>query len=484
MTGRRRQRAVRVLALLAVAAVALTACGDEPTAGEAITEGDIAGLPVTHFPSGLADDAPEPEIDVDNVTDSEADGLATAASEDLTRYWSDALPAYFRTVFEPVERLLSYDPDTDDFTVCGQSVRGEVNAFYCPAADTLGWDRESLFPLLHDQFGPMGIVTVMAHEYGHAVQHRIAERAGISANTPTIVKELQADCFAGNYFRWLAEGSSDFFELSTSEGVNQALSALHFVRDAPGDLRHDIAAHGTGFDRTYAFQLGFEKDPTSCADIDEHTVDERSTQFAFSEQDTRRGDVPITAETIELATESLDAAFADTAAARPRVVISEDGSCPDGSGTPPASYCPDTNTVSIELSGLAALGEPIDQRAAWSGEPIAGFGDFAAFAVLASRYAMGLQRANGQSLHETGAGLRAACYVGSWAAFATEPRADDRILRLSPGDLDEAILEMLQPESLIAANVEGVPAPAGFTRVEALRVGFTEGAGSCPATFE
>jgi len=46
-------------------------------------------------------------------------------------------------------------------------------------------------------------------------------------------------------------------------------------------------------------------------------------------------------------------------------------------------------------------------------------------------------------------------------------------LQLSPGDLDEAVAEMLTGSSLIAADVNGRTVPSGFARVEAFRDGFT-----------
>lgn len=479
---RRGACAMKQVAALTAACLTIGACTSDTTRGTASTEGDVGGLPVSEFESGPIDDAPEPGIRVDNASTEETDATAIAASADLTDYWTQAFGPHFDSEFEPVERLLSFDSDTDDMQLCGASVAGQINAFYCPEEDAVAWDRGALLPLLDDQFGPMGILTVIAHEYGHAIQHRIEDQAGVSATTPTVVLELQADCFTGNYFRWAAEEHSDYFAVSTAEGIDNALSALHFVRDDPGDLRHDVDAHGTAFDRTYAFQRGFEQDPAACAEIDERLVEQWSTQQKFSEQDTRGGDLSINRDTIGLVEESLDAAFAEPGIDLPDIVT-DDGHCPDGSATPPAAYCPENNTVSIDLDGLAEIARPIDRRAEWDGAEIEGFGDFAAFASIASRYVMAVQRAAGESLTEIDAGLHSACLVGAWADSANEPRGEERILRLSPGDLDEAVLELLQPNSLIASTVDGVAVPGGFSRVEALRTGFVDGQQACADTY-
>ena len=60
----------------------------------------------------------------------------------------------------------------------------------------------------------MAITMVLAHEYGHA----IAQMATLNPRgVPTLVAEQQADCLAGVYLRWVAEGKSPRFTLSTGE---------------------------------------------------------------------------------------------------------------------------------------------------------------------------------------------------------------------------------------------------------------------------
>src|SRR5699024_5722272 len=172
--------------------------------------------------------------------------------------------------------------------------------------------------------------------------------------------EQQADCFAGNYMRWLAQDNSEYFRLSTSQGLNQALSALFFVRDPAGMSPTEPSSHGTAFDRTYAFQLGFSEDPTRCADIDEEKIQERITEAPYHRNDDSEGYAQVTDETVELLRESLDAAFDEVDAPAPRVV-SDDGACPDGPETKPASYCPDSNEVHIDMQQLAVIGSPVDR---------------------------------------------------------------------------------------------------------------------------
>ncbi|MER6791736.1 aminopeptidase, partial [Amycolatopsis mediterranei] len=85
----------------------------------------------------------------------------------------------------------------------------------------------------------------------------------------------------------------------------------------------------------------------------------------------------------------------------------------------------------------------------------------------------------GASIDNANAGLRTACLVGAWAAFTNRPGD----LRLSAGDLDEAIADLLQPESLVSADVNGKRPDSGFDRVEALRRGYLEGSPVCSKQY-
>ncbi|WP_179775953.1 neutral zinc metallopeptidase [Amycolatopsis endophytica] len=459
-------------------ALALAACSDGKSAS--LSEGDVAGLPITHFESGLKPNAPTPDLDVTNVSDDEADRVAVATIADVEDYWSDALPSSFGVRFEPVKSLLSYDSEGENQeNGCGDT-RDNANAFYCSLDDSVAWDRGVLLPTMMDQFGPLSVVTVLAHEFGHAVQYRIADKAGITRNTPTIVKEQQADCFAGGYYRWVAEGKSKYFTVSTSDGLNSALSSLFLVRDSAGTAATDRSAHGTGFDRTYAFQIGFEQGPKECAGMTMDTIQPRLTERPFDSGD-HDGDIDVDQDAIDLLKTSLDQAFSGAGVQAPEIV-DNGGTCPTGTSTPPATYCTGDNTVSIDLAALAELGQPVDQDGEFTGSSSGGHGDFAAFSEVASRYALGIQKGVGASLDNANAGLRTACLVGAWAAATNQLQGGDQ-LRISAGDLDEAISDLLRPDSLVAADVSGKPAASGFNRVEAMRTGYLQGSGPCSTQY-
>ncbi|MET1072119.1 MAG: neutral zinc metallopeptidase [Umezawaea sp.] len=413
----------------------------------------VAGLEITTGDSGLRPGAPASDRKAQNGDGGAIDQLATSAVADVEGYWEEQFPVSFDQDFEPVRQLVSYDSRGANLRLCGTDTKGLVNAFYCSSDDVVAWDRGQLLP----SFDPISSVAVLAHEMGHAVQFRL----GGGGNAPSIVKEQQADCYAGNYFRWVAEGKSARFQVSTGTGLNQILATLFAIRDSAGSEFDTQGAHGTAFDRVTAFQFGFAEDPRRCARIDLAEITKRSTQEAFGEEDEDVGfgqgnlRVDDEAELLNLK-ETLRAAF-------PGVQVRWDGECKD---TTPSSYC-SGGVVGIDLAALVRLGA---------------IGDFAAFGSVASRYAVAVQDSKGLAIDGVVAGQRTACLTGLWAS--TIVRARDAKLAISPGDLDEAVVELLSRDSLIAGDAKGATIPSGFARVEAFRDGFLTGsADTCTTRY-
>jgi predicted metalloprotease len=226
----------------------------------------VAGMPATDGPTGLRPDAHGAVRDVEGTDNGEIDKLAANAVSDIEDYWGQVYGETFDGQFTPVEALISWDANGfDDTPFCGEDTYGLVNAAFCYDDDTIGWDRGELLPALRKAYGDMGVTMVLAHEYGHAVQHQ----AGLNnKNTPTLVSEQQADCFAGGYMRWVAEDKSPRFTLSTGDGLNNVLAAVIAFRDpllAEGDLEVGVDEHGSAFERLSAFQFGFTDGPSRAA---------------------------------------------------------------------------------------------------------------------------------------------------------------------------------------------------------------------------
>jgi predicted metalloprotease len=458
----------RLVALAAIAA--LTSGCAQVVAGTGAVErsdpGRVAGLAVTTGDSGPRPGATDAGLPVAGTDGSAVDKIAENAVADVQSFWQKELPADFGKDFAPVKQLISYDSNGPARKVCNSSTAGLVNAFYCAADDDIAWDRGQLLPQLNDSFGPMAIVAVLAHELGHAVQFRLGS---VSQATPTIVKEQQADCFAGTFIRSVAEGKSPHFQVSTGPGLNQIMATLFFVRDSAGSSAQASSAHGDAFDRVTAFQLGFADGAKRCAQIDAHEVQGRITEQQFSPDDVDRGlgkgNLRVTDQSAlrDLQT-TLRSAF-DQTGAQPPAIVTGQRACPDARATSPAAYCPGTNQITLDITNLGRIGTPPQQGTK------GGIGDFAAFAEIASRFALAVEHATGHAVDGASTGQLTACLTGMWAGTITP--AHRGVLQLSPGDLDEAVAEMLNGSSLIAADVNGAAVPSGFARVEAFRDGFT-----------
>ncbi|KEI43068.1 aminopeptidase [Saccharopolyspora rectivirgula] len=482
VASRATTRPARTAISLLTCAALLTGCAHAisgtPTTPGTQAPDEVAGLPVTAGPSGPKPDAPDPRLPVEGTDHGPADRLARAAIADTTAFWRATFPETFGKEFHPVRRLVSYDSTGRGIDLCGHPTAGSANAFYCPAENTIAWDRGELLPTLTNTFGPMAAVSVLAHEMGHVVQHQ----AGTARpDDPALVLEQQADCFTGAYFRHVAEGKSDHFQISTGEGLNDVMATLAYFRDTPGagDFT-DTDAHGSAFDRISAFQHGFTEGPRRCAQLDPEEVKQRTTHFKFWKQQ-QETDLPVDEHGIAAVERSLREVFRDTGAAPP-TITTEPQACGNRPETPPATYCPDTNTVSLDLPALQQIAQPPGKNTTDGG-----YGDFAAYAQIAARYTLSVQRSAGLSLTGDTASLRTACLVGAWSGLLVEDPIGQRNpvgkLRLAPGDIDEGIASLLSEDSLIAADADGNQVPSGFARVEAFRTGFQEGLGTCSTRY-
>lgn len=204
-------RVSRVVTALSVACAGLLIAGcSSVTEGRAVSTlydpFRAGGLPAEDGPSGVRDNAPAPTGEVADTDGGDIDKLALLAVNDIAEFWQQNYHPALNGNFEAIQSLLSYDSgDPSSPVVCGTETYEEPNAFFCPSKDIMAWDRGVLVPTGREFFGDVSIAALMAHEYGHAVQHM----AGIvDDSTSVIVSEQQADCFAGTYVRWVAEDRS------------------------------------------------------------------------------------------------------------------------------------------------------------------------------------------------------------------------------------------------------------------------------------
>jgi predicted metalloprotease len=470
--------AVVVSALCALLLV--TGC-TRPVDGRAVSIYDnpfqVAGLPTTSGPSGPRENPPVSDLVAEHGDGGEVDTLALNAVTDVQAYWEQHYGAEFEGEFEPVEKLISWsarDSRRESVEFCTESTYRMVNAAYCRLDNSIGWDRAMLLPTMTETFGKMSVVMVIAHEYGHAIQNNanIVDR-----DDPVIVKEQQADCFAGAYMRWVAEGKSDYFTINTSDGLNSVLAATVAIRDSDPDDPESV--HGSAFERVSAVQIGFTDGAKGCKGIDMDEIDQRRGDLPQSFEGTS-GEFEITERSLV----ELSKALSVILPIPEEPTYRYDGAeieCSDGVATEPVTYCPASNTIATDIGGLAERGAATDESEVPL--PVKVTGDYNGYVVFISRYTLSVQQSRDQDLVGAKTGLRAACLSGVATGKLAESGRAEGDITLAAGDLDEAVSGLLT-DGLAASDVEGKTVPSGFSRVDAFRAGVLGGEETCSARYE
>ncbi|PWW55459.1 neutral zinc metallopeptidase [Actinokineospora spheciospongiae] len=457
-----RTRLPRLLPALSLA-VALVAC-TTTVSGTPVGQGSV----VAPDRGGAADTS-----FVKNTDGGEIDRLAATVVDDVRAYWTDAFPSTFDTRFDDLAGGY-YSVDTSDADSpkppCADSpVDVEGNAFYCPTSDAIAWDRAALLPVLRERFGEAAVVLVLAHEIGHAVQARtgvgMEQRRADPQAFPTILIEAMADCYAGSFVRWVADGKAPHLSIE-KERLDSALESLISFRDPIGTDQTDGGAHGDAFDRVSAFQDGYDRGAELCAGMTVGNREFTLTGFTNADDAARGGNVEFD-QIVGSITPGLDTYFGGLVTrsgkewAKPEVkAVAGNPTC-DGGEQGPVAYCATAGTIELDdRDDLPGIHGDI--------------GDYATGTLLAGRYALAARAAVGKPLDGADAQRSVVCLTGSF----TRSLFDSAGQYLSPGDLDEAV-QVLLDYDYAARDAKGAAIPAGFDRVAAFRAGFTGGDGKC-----
>jgi predicted metalloprotease len=440
----------------------------------------VGGLPATNGPSGIRSNAPSPTGKVLNTDNGPIDKLALLSINDIEEYWKSVYSESLKGTFVPVEKMVSYDSeDPRSPIVCFNDTYKLVNAFFTGRCNLIAWDRTVFMAVAQRYFGDMSVTGVLAHEFGHALQ-QMAKL--VTRKDPTIVREQQADCFAGVYLYWVADGKSPRFTLSTADGLDHVLAGIITTRDPvmDADTQNDDE-HGSALDRISAFQMGFIDGAPACALINKQEIEQRRGDLPTALRldnsgDPETGEVPINEDTLSTLMELLGKIFSPKNAP---TLSYKPADCPDAKPSPPASYCPATNTIVVDLPGLAKAGQ-----VAAESERTLPQGDDTALSMVMSRYALAVQHDRGLAMQSPWTALRTACLTGVVHRKMAEPieLPSQKQLVLTAGDLDEAVSGLLT-NHLVASDADGISVPAGFTRIAAFRGGVTGNMDACYSRY-
>ena len=479
----------KVVSLITVLALVLVACGvDVSSERDAIvTSGpDVVGVdPNTTDPNVTTTTLqllPPGVRDINGDDGSEINKVIANAVVDVEEFWSEQFPALYGSPYKPLSGgLWALDSKTDPKGIpCGGATIEESlnNAYYCPPADAVAWDQEFLIPELEDQFGDFTVAVVVAHEWGHAIQARA------EVDEPTIVTELQADCFAGAWVRHVQLDRPTRFAVST-EDLDLALAGFLALKDAPGASSDDPAAHGSGFDRVAAVQDGYENSAETCVGYKVGAPD--AYQFPFNDENdyANEGNMPLHAVNGE---DGIDSAafvsledywvetFPTISGGKAWQPLDAQPFAPDD---PPSCNGKEVTQYKLFLcvpDGYVGFDDEVAMPEAYK------LGDFAVGHLFGTQYGLAVQHQLGIDVtDEVLSTLRGDCFAGAWGG-ALLPGADggsqiDNPLVLSPGDLDEAVAVMLSFRSESDRERQG----PGFDRVRAFRAGVIQGPGACAA---
>ena len=415
------------------------------------------------------------------------DGFLTAALSDIENFWKEQFPGLYGSDFKPLAGGIyaAYPDRTEPIPGCGtpETTYLDVkdNAFYCVDGDFMVYDDADLLPQLVDQLGQSAVAIVLAHEFGHAVQFRADEY-----QQPTILKEQQADCFAGAWAAHVSRSESDVIKF-TDKDISGGLIAMIQVRDPvqfSGQI--DESSHGTGFDRVGAFQDGFLGGPERCKTFFTENREDQLINIPFVD-DPNGGNLPLIdsnpdpaegpADVVTLLPEDLTrywtaqlAASNLTLTAPTLKLFSSNDDQPSCDGidssqfTNNVVYCAASNTIFV------------DHQFAEKSIADSLLGDMSIGYLISQGYSENVQALLGSTLTDAKRALLDDCLSGSWIRDDLPPQPKGRPLYLSAGDLDEAIVTaIVRGDKSSDTNVNG----SAFEKVDAFRSGVLGGMQSC-----
>ena len=203
---------------------------------------------------------------------SDRDCRFVAYTNSIQDYWNDNLQGYQEIQVQTFTGSIN--------TACGHATSA-VGPFYCPGDTTVYLDLD-FFDQLTGQLGAQGgdaaEAYVLAHEFGHHIQNltgtmrRVQSSGqGTGPRSPAVRLELQADCYAGVWFRRATEDPQSPISEVTQEDLSRAVDAAQAVGDdriqekMQGQVSPETWTHGSAAMRRQWLAHGFNTgDPNKC----------------------------------------------------------------------------------------------------------------------------------------------------------------------------------------------------------------------------
>ncbi|MBS9777960.1 MAG: zinc metallopeptidase [Gammaproteobacteria bacterium] len=214
--------------------------------------------------SGYSNSAPRPTSAKENIH-ADFTSAVLATTEDT---WSHQFTNQLNQSYVKPKLVLFHNQVRSG---CGNA-SASMGPFYCPADQKMYIDLSFYDELEknHNAGGDFARAYVIAHEVGHHIQtllgisskvHQARQKLSkIEGNKLSVKQELQADCFAGIWAHHINTKQQLLERGDLEEALNAAIQIGDdtLQRKAQGHVVEEAFTHGTGKQRAYWFNKGFE----------------------------------------------------------------------------------------------------------------------------------------------------------------------------------------------------------------------------------
>jgi uncharacterized protein len=180
--------------------------------------------------------------------------LVVAVFQHLQAVWSLEMRG-LHTKFAPPSRYIPFSAGAGP--KCGGDPVGHANAAYCGSNNTIAWGQTGLTIPFYDKVGIGAVAFILAHEYGHLIQHDLGTYSKFQFN---IERELNADCLAGAFLSSV-RGTGIRFD---QRDINTIEKGVFISGDEPGTPWQNPQAHGSPAQRQSALSVGIDGGTEAC----------------------------------------------------------------------------------------------------------------------------------------------------------------------------------------------------------------------------